>query len=136
MRRPPRSTLFPYTTLFRSRPIGSLFVEKGFVTQEELEDALLLRHEQSGRGHLCTPVTQRYPMPSFFLTDAATTEIYTLPLHDALPISADRLPLRREGVRDAGGARGRAPPASRTERKGTPLYSSHTALSYAVFFFD
>src|SRR3712207_9405612 len=29
IRRPPRSTLFPYTTLFRSRPIRPLFV-KGF----------------------------------------------------------------------------------------------------------
>src|SRR5256885_4056356 len=27
IRRPPRSTLFPYTTLFRSNPDGSLWVE-------------------------------------------------------------------------------------------------------------
>src|SRR2546425_54749 len=30
-------------------------------------------------------------MPSFFFNDTATTEIYTLSLHDALPISAKRL---------------------------------------------
>src|SRR3712207_9188480 len=29
IRRPPRSTLFPYTTLFRSEPVGVLHVERG-----------------------------------------------------------------------------------------------------------
>src|SRR5438034_8785861 len=29
IRRPPRSTLFPYTTLFRSHPAGVLAVERG-----------------------------------------------------------------------------------------------------------
>src|SRR3989442_6012174 len=29
IRRPPRSTLFPYTTLFRSRPVGGLAVDRG-----------------------------------------------------------------------------------------------------------
>src|SRR3954464_6716221 len=61
IRRPPRSTLFPYTTLFRSN-------------------------------------------------DTATIEIYTLSLHDALPMVAVSL-----------------------DRKSTRLNSSHTIISYAVF---
>src|SRR2546430_4341190 len=81
----------------------------------------------------------------FFFNDTATTEIYTLSLHDALPISGDerRQPsrpaepgLRRHrrapeaellpSLRDA--ARGR--PA---DRKSTRLNSSHSQISYAVF---
>src|SRR3712207_8176069 len=80
----------------------------------------------------------------FFFNDTATTEIYTLSLHDALPISradprpgvpawrADRLP----GV-SGRRARGRIPgdlcaqPAA--DRKSTRLNSSHANISYAVF---
>src|SRR5258708_18632805 len=43
----------------------------------------------------------------FFFNDTATTEIYTLSLHDALPIS---------GAEDAGGSRHTAPPAPRGGR--------------------
>src|SRR5207249_11302807 len=35
----------------------------------------------------------------FFYTDPATTEIYTLSLHDALPISPERRPVGRAGFR-------------------------------------
>src|SRR5471032_3509795 len=65
----------------------------------------------------------------FFFNDTATTEIYTLSLHDALPISpsADR-PAR--GAR----ARRRASPGVRwRDRKSTRLKSSHITISYAVF---
>src|SRR5205814_8814044 len=44
---------------------------------------------QYGSTLVCTLlVRKRYPMHvmSFFVTDTATTEIYTLSLHDALPI--------------------------------------------------
>src|SRR5438045_6266696 len=68
----------------------------------------------------------------FFFHDTATTEIYTLSLHDALPIS---------------GMRGRRATSSRTrtgraristgslqrDRKSTRLNSSHLGISYAVF---
>src|SRR3712207_7886177 len=82
----------------------------------------------------------------FFFNDTATTEIYTLSLHDALPIS--------EGAR----ASKSAPPATsprgvgtqpvlldeervfrlqnlnrRVDRKSTRLNSSHANISYAVF---
>src|SRR5712675_3088284 len=65
----------------------------------------------------------------FFFNDTATTEIYTLSLHDALPIcsggssrSAPRLCLYRCLCR-----------AARTDRKSTRLNSSHGYISYAVF---
>src|SRR5437870_9037024 len=73
----------------------------------------------------------------FFFNDSAPTEIYTLSLHDALPISRSRsAPPAR--VRRA--SRPRRPTRSRPrgrgsdgDRKGTRLNSSHVAISYAVF---
>src|SRR3712207_7525547 len=83
----------------------------------------------------------------FFFNDTATTEIYTLSLHDALPIwrgwlpDRHRQPLRRPAPlsdRDEarGGRRLRRPtrPAGRhRDRKSTRLNSSHANISYAVF---
>src|ERR1039458_2932655 len=46
-----------------------------------------------------TDAVSRSPRPPLFLNDAATTEIYTLSLHDALPISTRRMPSRRLNVR-------------------------------------
>src|SRR5208337_5556950 len=64
----------------------------------------------------------------FFFNDTATTEIYTLSLHDALPIFHEALS---------------APPCSSCrqlrhqifaeDRKSTRLNSSHRCISYAVF---
>src|SRR2546426_7274846 len=64
----------------------------------------------------------------FFFNDTATTEIYTLSLHDALPIS--RRLLRR--VEDRGAAP-RHPGGDDADRKSTRLNSSHLVISYAVF---
>src|SRR6266446_1909539 len=66
---------------------------------------------------------------SFFFNDTATTEIYTLSLHDALPIS-------RTGGRAVGTGRDlrrqwRVHLAR--DRKSTRLNSSHLVISYAVF---
>src|SRR5258705_9259396 len=82
------------------------------------------------------------PSSFFFFNDTATTEIYTLSLHDALPIS-QRDGLSRQsdsvqpGVRHAGcGARSRFAGFGRchfTDRKSTRLNSSHLGISYAVF---
>src|SRR2546426_12624401 len=79
----------------------------------------------------------------FFFNDTATTEIYTLSLHDALPISHGRSePGHRPGAVDASrgvGASERAGPRSSTragllrDRKSTRLNSSHLVISYAVF---
>src|SRR5258708_9380905 len=70
----------------------------------------------------------------FFFNDTATTEIYTLSLHDALPIltAAGRRRLRDE---TAGWNRlaSAIAAALNTDRKSTRLNSSHQIISYAVF---
>src|SRR6266511_1425733 len=131
IRRPPRSTLFPYTTLFRSpdpspcrrprpgarrRRTGRRSEEhtSELQSRENLVCRLLLekkksrlrsrsanrerRRDNSQRFHSCAPSSSRIsPSPTwrgltvrlrfFFFNDTATTQIYTLSLHDALPIS-------------------------------------------------
>src|SRR5215831_8921447 len=137
IRRPPRSTLFPYTTLFRSRRSGAcppayspgrggepseprseehtselqslrhlvcrLLLEK---KKKNEETTLLFKKknkvklkvrsspERNGRPELILlnlfSKFRMQPVCSFFFfffNDTATTEIYTLSLHDALPIS-------------------------------------------------
>src|SRR2546422_3576498 len=73
----------------------------------------------------------------FFFNDTATTEIYTLSLHDALPIS---LAQGRKEVRQGGrtgvpvaAAIVMQPPNREGDRKSTRLNSSHGYISYAVF---
>src|SRR2546429_6130598 len=70
----------------------------------------------------------------FFFNDTATTEIYTLSLHDALPIyGGDNGPspwIRRRSIRPEPG---RAPAHQPGDRKSTRLNSSHGYISYAVF---
>src|SRR5476651_2785119 len=64
----------------------------------------------------------------FFFNDTATTEIYTLSLHDALPISNYSFGLWLSA------SRGRAGGSIRmADRKSTRLNSSHANISYAVF---
>src|SRR2546426_6844520 len=73
----------------------------------------------------------------FFFNDTATTEIYTLSLHDALPIlrrlrtlssgasiSSRATLMRASGVRSS---------CETLDRKSTRLNSSHLVISYAVF---
>src|SRR3712207_7611558 len=85
----------------------------------------------------------------FFFKDTATTEIYTLSLHDALPIFDDDAYLQlddvvvtvrsvpgREPVATAGvvtEVRARHEGATYGDRKSTRLNSSHANISYAVF---
>src|SRR2546425_339305 len=145
IRRPPRSTLFPYTTLFRSyrtkndlakllplrpsirlvkgaynEPPEIAFSRKRDVRSEEhtselqslaylvcrllLEkkkkytytpDSQLLRSTclySSYFCSLCFVPASCPPLPFFlfFFNDTATTEIYTLSLHDALPILSNK----------------------------------------------
>src|SRR3712207_9334431 len=86
----------------------------------------------------------------FFFNDTATTEIYTLSLHDALPIWIGQARAARDGR--ARGVAGGGPGAPRDDRaalcpggpsqaedrrgrdrKSTRLNSSHANISYAVF---
>src|ERR1039457_3239609 len=136
IRRPPRSTLFPYTTLFRSgrnlawqERKGASFiftpVFSGYRSEEHTSELqspcnlvcrLLLEEKReslgrpaifhgsttpqvlprraaraaaqapAGRLHVAPP-SRAVPLPVFFFfNDTATTEIYPLSLHDALPI--------------------------------------------------
>src|SRR5256885_12127921 len=72
----------------------------------------------------------------FFFNDTATTEIYTLSLHDALPISACWHLRYAGGVSDADEVwlvAGGEPDLISIDRKSTRLNSSHLVISYAVF---
>src|SRR2546421_8085397 len=73
-----------------------------------------------------------YLLSFFFFNDTATTEIYTLSLHDALPICRrPNAPLPpREGLVVV---QQRPLLQLRTDRKSTRLNSSHDQISYAVF---
>src|SRR5215216_3204532 len=120
IRRPPRSTLFPYTTLFRPggvpgghgrrappglRPhprseehtsellspdhlVCRLLLEKKKTSPHVYQKTRLrssnFSPSASQRRQACA-IPRRNP-PFFFFNDTATTEIYTLSLHDALPI--------------------------------------------------
>src|SRR2546430_9448432 len=72
----------------------------------------------------------------FFFNDTATTEIYTLSLHDALPISARcawRKPCAPMSASRSAPARSPPAPTCWADRKSTRLNSSHSQISYAVF---
>src|SRR3990167_2045645 len=86
IRRPPRSTLFPYTTLFRSTALNyqSGYYAQGLQAEFLMGyDSSLLRSEEH-TSELQSQSNLLFPL--FFFNDTATTEIYTLSLHDALPI--------------------------------------------------
>src|SRR2546429_5108514 len=78
----------------------------------------------------------------FFFNDTATTEIYTLSLHDALPISNVSAVLHEGGRGSSSGPRRQFARSvlvvaqvagSLVDRKSTRLNSSHGYISYAVF---
>src|SRR5436190_8137509 len=71
----------------------------------------------------------------FFFNDPAPTEIYTLSLHDALPICSRSSPLSTAACMNLPQLKlSRPGTCSRAlDRKSTRLNSSHTVISYAVF---
>src|SRR2546426_9380424 len=86
----------------------------------------------------------------FFFNDTATTEIYTLSLHDALPIFEAGLPGFKTAIRESvvlsvddrlridftlqiGEVAEKIVVTTTTDRKSTRLNSSHLVISYAVF---
>src|ERR1051326_7263627 len=122
-RRPPRSTLFPYTTLFRSPMVLRMSTRKRSLqgaqpsemanswTRNRSEEhtselqshsfnsyaAFCLKKKNPGRKATHYPGTNESVtlspdndrpsgLYSSFFNDTTTTEIYTLSLHDALPI--------------------------------------------------
>src|SRR5436190_4264254 len=72
----------------------------------------------------------------FFFNDTATTEIYTLSLHDALPILASSSgPVEADSTGElvVVAEAGCSGSMFVKDRKSTRLNSSHTVISYAVF---
>src|SRR5690242_21776606 len=78
----------------------------------------------------------------FFFNDPATTEIYTLSLHDALPIfrrmdeavfEGDQPAQQPRGEQRFGGVARADGERGERDRKSTRLNSSHMSISYAVF---
>src|SRR2546422_3524862 len=96
-----------------------------------------------GTRSLLVEGAQCYNLFFFFFNDTATTEIYTLSLHDALPISPHAPSSVRKRSRYALVTPPATKPGSRTmrrwsasvirDRKSTRLNSSHGYISYAVF---
>src|SRR5574341_1153945 len=100
IRRPPRSTLFPYTTLFRSGcgrsrwPTAWRSGRASARTRSEEHTSEL----ESPTNLVCRLLLEKKKKKKnvvvfFFFNDTATTEIYTLSLHDALPIWLWEIPL-------------------------------------------
>src|SRR3712207_8376400 len=107
IRRPPRSTLFPYTTLFRSRRPsgrGSLAQQQRQQEQSDRVEALVHRDGHAGRGLRIAPLDRRDVAP-----------------HEP--------PVVLEQVRQEDQGR----PSEGQDRKSTRLNSSHANISYAVF---
>src|SRR3989442_2548915 len=83
--------------------------------------------------------TVRSAVVFFFFNDTATTEIYTLSLHDALPISTSGRSGRVSSPAPPTTTRAASRPTrwrarrSGRDRKSTRLNSSHVRISYAVF---
>src|ERR1051326_3357284 len=107
IRRPPRSTLFPYTTLFRSVKdvynqnavyIGTIDYSPRVARSEE-HTSELQSHSFISYAVFCLKKKYTHFL-FFFFNDTATTEIYTLSLHDALPICQRRLQSKRRLHRD------------------------------------
>src|SRR5438105_14461557 len=71
----------------------------------------------------------------FFFNDTATTEIYTLSLHDALPISRENPLIYEVSITDTDGLvlASSDDTLLGRDRKSTRLNSSHEWISYAVF---
>src|ERR1039457_4784631 len=96
IRRPPRSTLFPYTALFRSAVFEVDAEEVEACAAKYLRDGGLRSEEhtselQSPCNLVCRLLLEKKTQnPLFFFNDTATTEIYTLSLHGALPICCVR----------------------------------------------
>src|SRR2546430_11962011 len=107
IRRPPRSTLFPYTTLFRSQE------DQAQVLAQEPPEAATGREPGLRRAPRHTPISGlRLTMASGRSTGALRGRAPPFPR--LLPADVHRHFLRRD-------------------RKSTRLNSSHSQISYAVF---
>src|SRR3990167_7829765 len=135
IRRPPRSTLFPYTTLFRSaKDTVVMFDDDRAGINASVRAAEIFMEDPKS-----TRLNSRHSSISFsvffFFNDTATTEIYTLSLHDALPIcQGHRGDVRRRPRRDQRLRQGRRDLHGRSEEHTSELPSQFN-LVFRLFFF-
>src|SRR2546421_6692268 len=116
IRRPPRSTLFPYTTLFRSRP----------------------RDCRARDNTLWSPLltlTLAECVPTLWATRPATAHETVSPRCSLQmgSLAPERQLRAAPGRVVPGGAARERPRRARRDRKSTRLNSSHDQISYAVF---
>src|SRR3990167_8340927 len=88
IRRPPRSTLFPYTTLFRSHPLCGTVKKPNLLGPYRGSSVGLFEIRADRKSTRLNSSHSQISYAVFFFNDTAPTEIYTLSLHDALPISS------------------------------------------------
>src|SRR3990167_7147759 len=86
IRRPPRSTLFPYTTLFRSMWPSLAMMNRRSVASRMAWYAAPPPRPRSEEHTSELQSQSNLACRLFFFNDPAPTEIYPLSLHDALPI--------------------------------------------------
>src|SRR5215218_779023 len=103
IRRPPRSTLFPYTTLFRSPPRSRRCSRRPSMLDDPYRTLRSEEHTSELQSHselVCRLLLEKHRADGavFFFNDTAAAAIYTLSLHDALPISAEVEALLEEAV--------------------------------------
>src|SRR2546422_8088193 len=138
IRRPPRSTLFPYTTLFRSRSRG-LVLRVADRAYSERPINLVIR--QTPPPGMLMKVSQE----AHVVLSLGQREL-KIPALEGNTLRASRIELLREGLQIgevSGIAAAKAPPdtvliqnpkpGSGADRKSTRLNSSHGYISYAVF---
>src|SRR2546430_15442169 len=80
-----------------------------------------------------TIIIERSRCSFFFFNDTATTEIYTLSLHDALPIYDHMADPAANQINGRGSICSIGHHIAGADRKSTRLNSSHSQISYAVF---
>src|ERR1043165_7739507 len=137
IRRPPRSTLFPYTTLFRSSPSPSLTWPAETTSSSSPRSTSANPTYSDRKSKRLKPRHVALSrLPPFFFNDTATTEIYPLSLHDALPIFSLTLPHMASGndiLKLAAKHIGESY-VLRSEEQ-TPETPSRGLISFAAFFF-
>src|ERR1044071_8515483 len=138
MRRPPpRSTLFPYTPLFRIlKKVAALAEAAGiaYAPHDGSVGPIVELDRKSTR--LNSSHEWIFCMPPFFFNETATTEIYPLPLHAALPNLEEGRGARRGGWHRLRAARRLGRPDRRTRsEEHTSELQSRVDILYAAFFF-
>src|SRR5207253_8874236 len=98
----------------------------------------ILEHAQTDSEHYvrhssCNHTCRAATLYFFFFNHPATPEIYTLSLHDALPICLRYLSRNAPSCKDSAAGSRQHRLVARGDRKSTRLNSSHVAISYAVF---